>query len=110
MGKRLEGNGIYESSRMIMPEHREAMLQQEREQQRRGKPFLDEQAIEEIVRALAESFHEKVQVDLEVFSPFDDEYYSGIVIGINQSEGRVNLLLEDEEKEIPIAEIISANT
>ncbi|PYE52476.1 YolD-like family protein [Paenibacillus barcinonensis] len=109
MGKRLEGNGIYESSRMIMPEHREAMLQQEKEQQRKGKPILDEQAIEEIVRTLAESYHEKTTVDLVVFSPFDDEHYSGVVIGINQSRGKVNLLLEDGEKEITIAEIISAN-
>lgn len=109
MGK-LEGNGIFESSRMILPEHREAMLRHQREQQRRGKPIMDEQAIEEIVRTLAQSFHEKVQVDLVVFSPFDDEHYSGVVIGINQSRGRVNLLLDDEEKEIPIAEIISANT
>ncbi|RPK29886.1 YolD-like family protein [Paenibacillus xylanexedens] len=109
MGKKLDGNGIFESSRMILPEHREAMLRQQREQQRRGKPVLDEQAIEEIVRALAESHHEKTKVDLVVFSPFDDEYYSGVVIGINQSRGKVNLLLDDGEKEIQIAEIISAN-
>ncbi|WP_339194537.1 YolD-like family protein [Paenibacillus sp. FSL P4-0176] len=109
MGK-LEGNGIFESSRMILPEHREAMLRHQREKQRRGKPILDEQAIEEIIRALAESFHEKTKVDLVVFSPFDDEYYSGVVIGINQRMGRVNMLLEDSEREIPIAEIISANT
>ncbi|WP_405131920.1 YolD-like family protein [Paenibacillus sp. FSL H8-0317] len=109
MGKKLEGNGIFESSRMILPEHREAMLRHQREQQRRGKPIMDEQAIEEIVRALAESFHEKTQVDLVVFSPFDDEHYSGVVIGINQQSGRVNLLLEDGKKEITIAEIISAN-
>ncbi|SLK21719.1 MULTISPECIES: YolD-like family protein [unclassified Paenibacillus] len=109
MSKKLFGNGVYEGSRYIMPEHLEGMLQQEREQQRRGKPILDEQAIEEIVRALAESFHEKTKVDLVVFSPFDDEHYSGVVIGINQSRGKVNLLLEDDEREISIAEIISAN-
>lgn len=110
MSKKLSGNGVYEGSRFIMPEHLEGMLQQEREQRRRGKPVLDEQAIEEIVRALAESFHEKTKVELVVFSPFDDEHYSGVVIGINQSRGKVNLLLEDDEREIAIAEIISANT
>ncbi|MDN8590913.1 YolD-like family protein [Paenibacillus sp. 11B] len=109
MSKKLSGNGVYEGSRFIMPEHLEAMLQQEREQRRKGKPILDEQAIEEIVRTLAESFHEKTKVDLVVFSPFDDEHYSGVVIGINQSRGKVNLLLEDDERQIPIAEIISAN-
>ncbi|CAM3369769.1 YolD-like family protein [Paenibacillus taichungensis] len=110
MRSRLKDNGLYETSRMIMPEHREAMLHQEREQQRKGKPVLDEQAIEEIVRALAESYNEKVSVDLVVFNPFYDEPVSGVVVGINQRMNKVNLLLEDDEREISIAEIISANT
>ncbi|PIH58296.1 YolD-like family protein [Paenibacillus sp. LK1] len=109
MVQRLGENGYYESSRMIMPEHREAFLAQEREQQRRGKPVLDEQAIEEIVRALADSYNQKLKVDLVVFNPFYDEPVSGVVIGINQSRGKVNLLLEDDEREISITEIISAN-
>lgn len=30
MGKKLEGNGLYESSRMIQPEHKEAIQRQPR--------------------------------------------------------------------------------
>jgi hypothetical protein len=30
MGKKLEGNGMWESSRMMLPEHREALLDQTR--------------------------------------------------------------------------------
>ncbi|WP_340014636.1 YolD-like family protein [Paenibacillus sp. FSL K6-1318] len=47
MGK-LEGNGIFESSRMILPEHREAMLRHQKEQQRRGKPIMDEQLLKKL--------------------------------------------------------------
>ncbi|OPG99000.1 hypothetical protein B2I21_07550 [Chryseobacterium mucoviscidosis] len=108
MGKRLGENGYYEGSRLIMPEHRDAFLAQEREQQRRGKPILDEQAIEEIVRALAVSYNEKARIDLVVFNPFEDEPVSGVVIGINQRNNKVNLLLDEDIREISIAEIISA--
>ncbi|MDM5278780.1 YolD-like family protein [Paenibacillus silvae] len=110
MSKKLFDNGVWEGSRLILPEYRDAFLAQEREQQRRGKPALDEQAVEEITRALAESYHQKVKVDLIVFNPFDDEPVSGVVIGINQRTHKVNLLLEDDEREIEIAEIIRAST
>lgn len=108
MSKKLSGNGIYEGSRMIMPEHREAFLAQEREQQRRGKPVLDDQAIEEITRALAESYNEKVRVDLVVFNPFYDEPVSGVVTGIDNQTNRVKLMLNEEIRWVSLAEIMSA--
>ncbi|MET3207228.1 UNVERIFIED_CONTAM: hypothetical protein ABIC26_000162 [Paenibacillus sp. PvR008] len=38
MSKKLEGNGIWESSRIIIPEHKEAYLRLMKDRQRRGKP------------------------------------------------------------------------
>ncbi|PAF31845.1 YolD-like family protein [Paenibacillus sp. 7516] len=109
MAGKLVANGLFESSRIILPEHRERLLEHKREQQRREKPVLDEQAIEEIVRALAVSYAEKMMVDLILFDPFKYESVSGIVIGINRSQNKVNLLLEEDERSIEIAKIISAN-
>lgn len=48
MRSRLKDNGLYESSRMILPEHREAWLAQCEQQERRGKPVLDEQEYQRI--------------------------------------------------------------
>ncbi|MFK4302332.1 hypothetical protein ABH892_002436 [Paenibacillus sp. RC254] len=45
MGKKLEGNGIWESSRIIIPEHKEAYLKLMKDRQRRGKPELDDQEV-----------------------------------------------------------------
>ncbi len=42
MSKRLEGSGLWESSRII-PEHKEAYLKLMKDRQRRGKPELDDQ-------------------------------------------------------------------
>jgi hypothetical protein len=41
MGKKLEGNGLWESSRMMLPEHKSRIRKNERETQRRIKPVLD---------------------------------------------------------------------
>ncbi|MBP2243874.1 YolD-like family protein [Paenibacillus xylanexedens] len=43
MRSRLQGNGLYESSRMILPDHREAWLEQEEKALEKEKPTLDEQ-------------------------------------------------------------------
>ncbi|NEU62693.1 YolD-like family protein [Paenibacillus sp. ALJ109b] len=44
-----------------------------REQERRGKPVLDDQEVQEIERALVESYNKRCTIDLIVFNPFEDE-------------------------------------
>lgn len=41
MAKKLEGNGLFESSRMILPEHREAHNQYMTHKDPRPKPMID---------------------------------------------------------------------
>ncbi|QWU17209.1 YolD-like protein [Paenibacillus sophorae] len=48
--KKLEG-GLWES-KLILPEHRSGMERELKESQRREKPILDEQQLEEIDKAL----------------------------------------------------------
>lgn len=108
MANKLSGNGIYEGSRMILPEHKEAYLKHMAEQERRGKPVLDEQAIEEIGRVLLDSYNQKTKVQLVVFNPFYDEEMSGIVGAF--SVGRVKLYKKEEVYTwIDLTTIISAS-
>lgn len=51
MGKKLEGNGLWESSRIILPEHKEGYLRLMKDRQRRGKPELDDQEVQLIEQA-----------------------------------------------------------
>lgn len=73
MGKKLEDNGFWESSRFIIPEHKKLM----RDRQRRGKPELDDQEVQLIEQALIDSQNTRQPVTVTVFSPFDDEVMSG---------------------------------
>ncbi|WP_260986700.1 YolD-like family protein [Paenibacillus xylanexedens] len=77
MASKLSENGMYEGSRLILPEHRGAYLAQEELQRRRGKPVLDEQEMHLIEEAIFESYQECRTVTLTVFSPFDDEELRG---------------------------------
>ncbi|WP_128102772.1 YolD-like family protein [Paenibacillus sp. DCT19] len=109
MASKLGDNGIYEGSRIILPEHREAYLAQMEEQKRRGKPELDDQEVQQIERLLVESYNSRCTIDLVVFNPFYDEPVSGVVIGLNVGRREVKLMLDEEFRWISLAEIISAN-
>ncbi|MBU5356168.1 YolD-like family protein [Paenibacillus barcinonensis] len=110
MGKKLIGNGIIESSRMILPEFRDAYLNEMREQERRGKPVLDEQEFQLIENILLESFHECTTVTLTVFNPFDDEVLRGVVTIIDKPNRKIKFVRSEEDYSwIQIEEIINAS-
>ncbi|WP_256975409.1 YolD-like family protein [Paenibacillus amylolyticus] len=96
MRSRLKDNGLYETSRMIMPEHREAWLAQCEQQKRRGKPELDDQEMQRISEVLVDSYNRSSTVDLILFSPFFEEPISGVVVGLNSARCEIKLMLEDE--------------
>ncbi|WP_433581360.1 YolD-like family protein [Paenibacillus amylolyticus] len=109
MASKLSENGIYEGSRLILPEHREAYLAQEELQRRRGKPVLDEQEMQLIEEAILESYQDCRSVTLTVFNPFDDEDIRGVVASIDKPNRRIKLVRADEDYSwIRIEEITAA--
>ncbi|WP_339307744.1 YolD-like family protein [Paenibacillus sp. FSL R5-0519] len=109
MSIKLSGNGLFESSRMILPEHREAWLAQCEQQKRRGKPNLDDQEMQRISEVLVDSYDRSSTVDLILFNPFFEEPISGVVVGLNSARCEIKLMLEDEFRWVSLAEIVSVN-
>lgn len=108
--KKLEGNGLWESSRMILPEHKQRIIRDEQEQGRREKPVLDAQEWELIDMALHQSKAEQVPVTITLFDPFDELLYKGIVLAVDQQLRRVKLRWsEDDWDWIKIDEIVSVS-
>ncbi len=68
MAKRLTGNGAWEASRMIMPEHKQEIFKQDKGINKLVKPELDKQEITMINQALYASMHQKRVVTLTVFA------------------------------------------
>ncbi|MFB5269629.1 YolD-like family protein [Paenibacillus enshidis] len=89
--KRLEGNGFWESSRMMLPEHRVAINRQQREELRKQKPVLDDQEMEFIEAALSESLHKHRTFRIRLFDEYEDVELSGIVNSILTSRREIKL-------------------
>jgi hypothetical protein len=67
MGKKLENNGLWESSRMMLPEHVKTIIQHKEwfKADPQERPVLDEQEIEDMSRKLYESKEEQTAVTVE---------------------------------------------
>ncbi|MCF7753389.1 YolD-like family protein [Paenibacillus xylanexedens] len=95
MSGKLFGNGLFESSRMILPEHREAWLEHQAKALEKEKPILDEQEIQLIHGKLNDSFHQRIRVRVTVFDPIEDKVYEGIVSVVNTFLKEIKLVFAD---------------
>jgi len=110
MASKLTGNGIIEGSRIILPEHRQAYLNEMDKQEKRGKPVLDDQEIQLIEQAIMESYQECRSITLTVFNPFDDEELRGVVTAIDKPSRKIKLVRGEEDYSwIRIEEITAAS-
>ncbi|MEK3771079.1 YolD-like family protein [Paenibacillus sp. FSL R5-0887] len=97
--KKLEGNGLWESSRMIMPEHKNRMLDDALNEETRKKPDLDPQALAEISQVLAQSLEDCSPITLRLFDPVEDKEIRGIVMRVDQQLMQIKLRTSDDEWE-----------
>jgi hypothetical protein len=81
-------NLLWEGSRMIIPEHKIAMLDHRQESTRRQRAVLDEQAWEEISAAVAESMDLRKEIKLRLYHPFEEVEIIGIVDRVDQHGSR----------------------
>ncbi len=108
MSKKLEKNGLWESSRMMLPEHREAIVGQNRSLMKREKPDLDEQGQEEIVRAIGLSMLLSKPITFVLFDEYEERDITGIATKINKENGTVKICGAGGEEWIRFTDIICA--
>ncbi|WP_337098777.1 YolD-like family protein [Paenibacillus sp. YIM B09110] len=88
MRKKLEGNGLWESSRMMLPEHKAEIVRNNEALKRRVRASLDEQEWEAVSRAVAESLQLRVPITLRMFHPLEELTIIGIVDRVDSLKGR----------------------
>jgi len=90
MRKKLEGNGLWESSRMMLPEHVKTLQASNDEYFRPDlpRPVLDEQEMELIAGALQRSIQEREVVRLRMYDPREQLIIEGIVDRVDMAAGR----------------------
>ncbi|TDG00168.1 YolD-like family protein [Paenibacillus piri] len=89
MRKKLEGNGLWESSRMMLPEHKERINRHNKELDVRTMPILDEQKLEDINRVLQEAFESRLEVSLNLFHPTEARTVTGYIHKFDLFSGRI---------------------
>ncbi|CAM4503917.1 YolD-like family protein [Paenibacillus endophyticus] len=58
---------MWESSRMMMPEHKVALNENDREMKKRQRIELDKQECEDITSIVAESMQYRVEISVQMF-------------------------------------------
>lgn len=105
MRKKLEGNGLWESSRMMLPEHKSAINSRAELLKQRQRIHLDEQEWEHVSRAVSESWLRRRQITVRLFHPVEVLTVIGIVDRVDERKGR---FMVDGEW-FPIQDIESAS-
>ncbi|WP_165921270.1 YolD-like family protein [Paenibacillus albiflavus] len=106
MGKKLEENGLFESSRMMLPEHAAEIRRHRDVLKHRVKPELDEQQLEIISRELTESYMNQSEIMIVLFDRIEDREEVGVVTKIDQQLKRVRLQKVDDWDWINLADIM----
>lgn len=86
--KKLEGNGMWESSRMMLPEHIVRLNQLAHDQKKRQRIDLDEQEWESVSQAVGASLQHRKEITLRMFHPLEELTVVGIVDRVDQLKGR----------------------
>ncbi|MEF3301696.1 YolD-like family protein [Paenibacillus sp. GYB003] len=107
MGKKLEGNGLFESSRMMLPEHREQLVRRRDESGCRRRPSLDDQLLEQFALLLLESLEGHGEVAVGVFDPVRDDVVRGRVVQIDFTLRRIKMANDTETVSIRFADIVN---
>ncbi|MEK5417316.1 hypothetical protein BSK49_19170 [Paenibacillus odorifer] len=108
--KKLEGNGLWEGSRMIMPEHKARILDDSLKEEVRIKPDLDPQALVEISQVLAQSLEDCSPITITLFGEYEDRSIHGIVMRVDQHLRQIKFRYGDDWEWIMIGDVIGAIT
>ncbi|MGG4132147.1 YolD-like family protein [Paenibacillus illinoisensis] len=110
MAKKLLDNGLFESSRLILPEHKVAWLTRQEQILEKKITVLDDQELEQIHRTLIDSYNRRLRIRITVFDQIEDKVYEGVVSTINTYLMEIKLVWgNDEYKFINIDKIISTS-
>lgn len=90
-------NLMWESSRMMLPEHKAQIREHQKELQKRTKPMLDEQQIALFSQMISDAMNQNHSLKVQVFHPYHDHCLTGKIEDI--IPGRQLKLVSNERSE-----------
>jgi hypothetical protein len=83
MRKKLEGNGLWESSRMMLPEHKDRINRESKQKVQQNKPELMEDELQEMFERLKIAKSNTLKVTVTVFGQYGNRRITGTVTGLD---------------------------
>lgn len=84
MSKKLQDNGLWDTSRMMLPQHRERSVELDNERKKLVRPALDEEEQQRILGYLKASKAKSIEVSVTVFGEFSHKTITGVVTGLDR--------------------------
>ncbi|MGP3788524.1 YolD-like family protein [Paenibacillus sp. 1A_MP2] len=94
MSKKLVANGLWESNRIMLPQHKERINAHHAEKHYIDKPLLHEDEREIIGQNLRMSLNYTLEATLEVFNKTGSTFIKGIVTSVSNTGKRIKIELE----------------
>lgn len=107
MSKKLQGNGIWESSRMMLPQHKERINEHRTALQKVVKPTLHTDEIEIINQHIALSLSNRELIKVRIFGEYEDREIIGVVKSVVQISLKFKVEIEDGYEWIDFDEVVS---
>ncbi|WP_372663256.1 YolD-like family protein [Cohnella sp.] len=81
MRKKLEGNGLWESSRMMLPEHKERIIYEHHlsDNYKGERPEFDEEELQRIVGKVISSYEDAEPIQVRLYDPYETLIVDGLV-------------------------------
>lgn len=106
MSRKLQNNGLFESSRMMLPEHKEAYLLHQQRVTRRSQPILDGQEVEQISTLISEAISSGLPIECLFVRNGEEQRVRGRLIRIDQQAAKLQLCGDAGRDWIALEEIV----
>lgn len=83
MSKKLEGNGLWESSRMMLPQHKERIIEHNKQHKKKSKPIIHEDEWDTITQNINLSLNYNENVIIELFGEYENRSIEGRVTSVS---------------------------
>src|SRR4051794_12267513 len=81
----------WESTRMMLPEHREEILKHRTELHIQSRPILDDQELQEISSAVYSSFIQRTPISLILYGEYESRTITGVVLRVDSTGHQIRI-------------------
>ncbi|WP_163536604.1 YolD-like family protein [Gracilibacillus sp. YIM 98692] len=99
-------NLLWESSRMMLPEHKQVLQRHQKELNQKSKPTLDEQQMDLLSQMISDAMEQNCIVKVHLFHLYQDKYMIGKIQKTAPERGEIQLSSKNNSKWIHFGDIL----